>query len=74
MYKNKIDDINNFAMELIKEQEFYSNNKKHKYSLAEKNHLHKIDSEDKKQFREEEEIINKKKEELNNMIYQLLIN
>ena len=74
MYKNKINDINEFAMALIKEEEYYKNKKQKKYDLAENNHLCKIDREDKQQFREEEEIICKKKEELNSMISDLLIN
>jgi hypothetical protein len=72
MNSKSIDIINNFARELIKEEQHYKNTKEQKYRLAEKNHLHKIDREDKQQFREEEEIICKKKEQLNNMIYKLL--
>ena len=72
MYKNKINDINEFAMALIKEEE-YNKNEKKKYDLAETNYLYKIDREDKQQFREQEEIICKKKEVLNSMISDLLI-
>mgnify|MGYP003142775517 FL=1 len=73
MYKNKINDINEFAMALIKEEEYYKNEKQKKYDLAETNYLYKIDREDKQQFREQEEIICKKKEVLNSMISDLLI-
>jgi len=73
MYKNKINDINEFAMALIKEEEYYKNEKQKKYDLAETNHLCKIDRDDKEQFREEAKIIFKKKEVLNNMISDLLI-
>ena len=72
MYKNKINDINEFAMALIKEEEYYKNEKQKKYDLAETNYLYKIDREDKQQFREQEEIICKKKEVLNSMISDLL--
>ena len=68
----KVNDINEFAMALIKEEEYYKNEKQKKYDLAETNYLYKIDREDKQQFREQEEIICKKKEVLNSMISDLL--
>jgi hypothetical protein len=74
MYKNKVDCINEFASALIKEEEYYNNEKQKKYDLADSNHLYKIDREDKQQFRQEAEIILKKKEQLNSMINDLLIN
>jgi hypothetical protein len=68
-----INKINEFATEMINDKQKIEDEKEDLEKKAEKNHLYKIDKEDKKYWRECEEILEQKKIVLNEMIHKHLM-
>jgi transcription termination factor NusB len=69
-----VNNINDKAKEIIEKMNVYDTYREKLERKAEQNHLYKIDREDKKTFKENNDIINKEKQELENMIREYLGN